>query len=73
MYWSAVDVLDVCREPDPLSAMVSLQNASGLYLITERQLPEAPLGKTPIGNLYSLKGVPFQDWSQAATADCPAK
>jgi 4-amino-4-deoxy-L-arabinose transferase-like glycosyltransferase len=73
MYWSAVDVLDVCREPDPLSAMVSLQNVSGLYLITERQLPEAPLGKTPIGNLYSLKGVPFQDWSQAATADCPAK
>jgi len=73
MYWSGADVLDICREPDPFLALWALRNTNGLYLLTVRQLPEGPLAKTPTGALYSLKNLPYQDWSKTAASDCPAR
>lgn len=70
MYWSRADVLDVCREPDPLAATSTLRNTSVLYLITGRYLPGEPLVKTQIGGLYRLENIPYQIWSKVAVADC---
>jgi hypothetical protein len=70
MYWSGVDVLDVCREPQPSKTLEHFREQSNLYLIADNSLPIPPLDKLAIGNLYSLKGVPFELWSSAVSGAC---
>ena len=43
-----------------------------VYLLTNSLPSYAPVGKLPIGNLYSLKHVPFEVWSQVAIDACAA-
>lgn len=70
MYWSGVDVLDVCREPQPSKTLEHFREQSNLYLIADNLLPITPRHKLPIGNLYLLKGVPFELWSSAVSVAC---
>jgi 4-amino-4-deoxy-L-arabinose transferase-like glycosyltransferase len=70
MYWSDVDVLDVCREPQAQEVMERLQTRDDTYLITNRWLPAAPLAAWPLGELYSLGNVPFEVWGPAAIRAC---
>jgi 4-amino-4-deoxy-L-arabinose transferase-like glycosyltransferase len=73
MYWSGVDVLDVCREPRPSATLARLRDAKDLYLIVDRQngLPShAALARLPVGTLFALKDIPFDLWSRVASGVC---
>ena len=70
MYWSDVDVLDVCREPQAEEVVEQLHSRNDTYLITNRWLPAAPLAAWPLGELYSLGDVPFDVWGPTAIRAC---
>lgn len=70
MYWSDVDVLDVCREAQPQEVMERARARRDTYLITNSRLPAAPLATWPLGGLYSLGELPFEVWGRAAMATC---
>ncbi len=70
MYWSGVDVLDICREPQPSKTLEHFREQNNIYLITNDWLPIVPLARLPIGNLYSVRGVPFELWSSVASEAC---
>jgi len=70
MYWSDADVLDVCYDPDPPKAVEHLRNWKNAYLVTNRPLPVEPLVNSPIGEIYSLNGLPFDVWGPAASGAC---
>jgi membrane protein implicated in regulation of membrane protease activity len=67
MYWSGVDVLDVCR---PVSNLAKLRGRKELYLITEADLPYTTIGILPVGKLYSLEQVPVEVWGPAVSGAC---
>ena len=70
MYWSDVDVLDVCREPQAQEVMERLRDRNDTYLITNTWLPAAPLATWPLGEFYSAGDVPFEVWGPAAIRAC---
>jgi len=70
MYWSDVDVLDVCREPQPQKTVERFRGWTNTYLITNSLLPAVPLARSPIGNVYSLRDIPFEVWSPVASGAC---
>src|SRR5208337_140716 len=70
MYWSDVDVLDVCREPQPQKTVERFRGWTNTYLITNSLLPAVPLERSPIGNVYSLRDIPFEVWSPVASGAC---
>lgn len=75
MYWSGVDVLDVCREPDPAATLARFRDAKDLYLIADRgnggDLPShAALASLPAGTLFALNDIPFDLWSRVASGVC---
>lgn len=70
MYWSDVDVLDVCREPQPQKTVERFRGWKNAYLVTNDLLPALPLGRSPIGNVYSLRDIPFEVWSPVAIGAC---
>jgi 4-amino-4-deoxy-L-arabinose transferase-like glycosyltransferase len=70
MYWSDVDVLDLCREPQPPKAVERYRGWENTYLITNSLLPAAPFARSAIGNVYSLSDIPFELWSPVATGAC---
>lgn len=70
MYWSGMDALDLCRQPDPAETVPYFKNRNDVYLVTNDPLPGAPLAKLPIGNLYSLQSVPFAVWGRLADRGC---
>jgi 4-amino-4-deoxy-L-arabinose transferase-like glycosyltransferase len=70
MYWSDADVLDVCREPQPQKTVERFRGWKNAYVITNSLLPAAPLARSPIGNVYSLRDVPFEVWSPVASGAC---
>ena len=70
MYWSDVDAMDVCREPQPQKAVERFRAWKNTYLITNSRLPAAPLAISPIGNVYSLRDIPFEVWSPVASGAC---
>lgn len=67
MYWSGVDVLDVCKE---VPLFERFRERKDIYLISNIPLPAAPLGRLPLGDLYPVKEVPFKTWSDAALKAC---
>ena len=67
MYWSGVDVLDVCRPP---ARLANLRGRKDLYLITNAELPYTTIGNLPVGKLYALDQVPFEVWSPVVIAVC---
>jgi hypothetical protein len=75
MYWSGVDVLDVCREPHPSATLSRFRDAKDLYLIVDRpnggDLPShAALASLPVGTLFALRDIPFDLWSRVASGVC---
>jgi hypothetical protein len=72
MYWSDVDVLDVCREPQPQKTVERFRGWKNTYLITDSLLPAVPLARSPVGNVYSLKDIPMEVWSPVAIGACQA-
>jgi hypothetical protein len=70
MYWSDADVLDVCRDSNPQNAMERFREWNNAYLVTNRPLPASPLTSSPIGYVYSLRGISFDVWGPAATQAC---
>ena len=78
MYWSGLDVLDLCRGEDSYlgrrasrSTLVPrFRDGEDVYLLTNNLPFQAPVGSFPIGNLYSLKHVPFEAWSPVARGAC---
>ena len=73
MYWSGVDVLDVCLQNSATDTIARLRDRTKLYLVTDEVLPAVPIRKVPLGSLYSLKDIPFDEWAPSATVDCKAK
>jgi 4-amino-4-deoxy-L-arabinose transferase-like glycosyltransferase len=70
MYWSDVDVLDVCREPQPQKTVERFRGWKNTYFITDDSLPAVPLARSPIGNVYSISDIPVEVWSPAAIGAC---
>jgi hypothetical protein len=70
MYWSGVDVIDICQVPQPATVITGFRDWKNLYFITNNLLPGAPIARLPIGNLYSLSETPFEVWSPVATGAC---
>jgi len=75
MYWSGVDVLDICREPDPSATLARFRDAKDLYLIVDHgnggDLPShAALAGLPVGTLFALNDIPFDRWSRVASGVC---
>jgi len=70
MYWSGLDVLDVCHGPQPARTVGRFRERKDIYLVTDRSFPSEPLATLPIGNLYTLQAVPFDVWGPAATQVC---
>jgi hypothetical protein len=70
MYWSDADVLDVCRDPYPGKAVERFRGRQNIYLITNKSLPTRSIGSSPIGDIYSLRDVPFDVWAPVAGQAC---
>jgi 4-amino-4-deoxy-L-arabinose transferase-like glycosyltransferase len=72
MYWSDADVLDLCRDPHPQTAVEHFRDWKHAYLVTNRPLSAAPLTYSPIGEVYAVSDIPFDVWGAAASRACPA-
>jgi 4-amino-4-deoxy-L-arabinose transferase-like glycosyltransferase len=70
MYWSGVDVLDVCHGPQPSRTVARFRERKDVYLVTDSLLAAAPLARLPIGNLYSIRAIPFDVWGPVASRAC---
>jgi hypothetical protein len=76
MYWSGVDVLDICRglpqggRPQASEFFTRFRDRKSAFVMTNTLLPVAPVAKLPIGNLYSIKEIPFEVWSPVASEAC---
>ena len=63
MYWADADVFDSC---DPSG----FRTQKRLYLLTEGTLRAPVLYRSAMGNLYSLDGVPYEEWAPVAAGAC---
>jgi hypothetical protein len=73
MYWSGLDVLDVCLQHSAADTLARLRNRNNLYLVSSETLSAVPIASVPLGFLYSLKDIPFDEWAPSATIGCKAK
>ena len=73
MYWSGRDVFNVCKWKQPDKALASLASRKDTYLITDTDWPGEPLARLPIGKLYSLQALPFDDWRTGSGQSCEAQ
>jgi 4-amino-4-deoxy-L-arabinose transferase-like glycosyltransferase len=70
MYWSGVDTLDLCREPNPSRTADLLSGRNDVYLLTRSSTLGPPLATLPLGNLYPVKNLPPQTWIPIASRSC---
>lgn len=73
MYWSDADVLDLCRDPHPQTAVEHFRGWTNTYLVTNRALSAVPLADSPIGEVYDLNEIPFDVWGPVASGACPVR